>query len=910
TCAMVGVIVGLYGTLVVNADGSYRYVVNDNNAAVQALGVGDTLQETFTYALSDAGNLNDTADLVITIQGRQDNPVAVNDLNQATAGSVPLGTAPIDATGNVITGTPGTGLDSDVDAIDNPVSTQLHVNAASQGAQPASATLGSIGGPVAGLYGSLTIAANGAYTYAVDSNNAAVKALPAGATLTEVFTYQIVDSSGLPARAQLIITVVGVNDIPTTVNDIGNAVEAGGTFNGTPGVNPTGNVLSNDSDPDGTPLTVTAIQTSGGTVGTVGQVLNGLYGTLTLNANGSYSYVVNNSLPAVQALLPGSPPLQDVFTYTASDGDVAHPGNQTATLTINIAGRNDAPVAVNDTVTAVEAGGVNNNVPGTNPSVSAPGLLGNDTDVDAADGKSITGIRTGSEAAGGAFTVVSGSQVVLGTYGTLTVNADGSYTYVVNNSLAAVQALKPGDAPLVELFSYRVADTGGLTDIAQLTINITGAWDNPVAVNNVNYSVPDRINTPAYNPSGNVLTNDTDVDRNDVLVVDQIESTSGGTLAVAAGTTNGNGTSISGLYGTLVIGANGTYTYTIDSTNPTVIALGPLNVITDVFNYRNKDLGGLNDTAELKIYIRGGNEAPVAVDDSNVASDQTPTPQASGNVLPNDFDVDTASSLNERLEVTAIRTGSETGSGTTGVLGQALQGLYGTLTLNADGSYTYAIDLRNPTVLAAAGLGQVLQDVFTYTVADFWGATDQAQLVINLDIAAPFVPAPEGNGPYLPNRDGADGQSTFNKDIQPVVFVTPVVQAEGKRVEVAEWHSDGSDLRLGMPARIESRSLADGLGQIHGQFVREAVLDSAFDRELDLAWILGPHGRLDMNADGLLDDPSLFAASPRDFNPAAEQPAPPPSKPTTASSFQRQLENARAHVQPLAAVTPSSHRTP
>ena len=51
-------------------------------------------------------------------------------------------------------------------------------------------------------------------------------------------------------------------------------------------------------------------------------------------------------------------------------------------------------------------------------------------------------------------------------------------------------------------------------------------------------------------------------------------------------------------------------------------------------------------------------------------------------------------------------------------------------------------------VLAAAGRGRVLTDVFTYTIADGAGATDSAQLRIGLDIAAPYI-APPSDGNYF-----------------------------------------------------------------------------------------------------------------------------------------------------------------
>ena len=75
--------VAQYGTLTLNADGSYTYVVNDSNATVQALRPGQTLTETFTYTMADAAGAPSTATLTITIQGADDAPVAQNDAGTA-----------------------------------------------------------------------------------------------------------------------------------------------------------------------------------------------------------------------------------------------------------------------------------------------------------------------------------------------------------------------------------------------------------------------------------------------------------------------------------------------------------------------------------------------------------------------------------------------------------------------------------------------------------------------------------------------------------------------------------------------------------------------------------------------------------------------------------------------------------
>ncbi|WP_162625898.1 VCBS domain-containing protein, partial [Aeromonas bivalvium] len=145
---------------------------------------------------------------------------------------------------------------------------------------------------------------------------AAVQALRlAGDTLSDSFSYTMTDAAGATSSASLVITLQGANDAPTASADSAIAIEAGGLDNGTPGSDPSGNVLTNDSDPDrnGEALTVTGVS-FGASSAAPGTALNGLYGTLTLNTDGSYTYVLDNDNPAVQALLAGET-LSEVFDY-------------------------------------------------------------------------------------------------------------------------------------------------------------------------------------------------------------------------------------------------------------------------------------------------------------------------------------------------------------------------------------------------------------------------------------------------------------------------------------------------------------------------------------------------------------------------------------------------------------------
>ncbi|MFN9917499.1 MAG: VCBS domain-containing protein, partial [Pirellulaceae bacterium] len=168
-----------------------------------------------------------------------------------------------------------------------------------------------------GTYGSITIAADGSYTYTVDNSNTAVQALRlTGQTLSETFTYRMADTAGLNALATVTITIQGANDTPVAFDDTNIAVEAGGLANGTAGTNPTGNVLTNDTDVDaGDTKTVTAVAAGSvaNPIGSVGSSVTGTYGSITIAADGSYTYTVDNSNTTVQALRLTGQTLSETF---------------------------------------------------------------------------------------------------------------------------------------------------------------------------------------------------------------------------------------------------------------------------------------------------------------------------------------------------------------------------------------------------------------------------------------------------------------------------------------------------------------------------------------------------------------------------------------------------------------------
>ena len=95
--ANAGVLAGLYGTLTLNPDGTYSYLLDQTSAALAALNDGEVLQETFAYTITD-GYGQATSQLTITIDGHTDLPPLftagddVVDFNIIVAGSYRAGT--------------------------------------------------------------------------------------------------------------------------------------------------------------------------------------------------------------------------------------------------------------------------------------------------------------------------------------------------------------------------------------------------------------------------------------------------------------------------------------------------------------------------------------------------------------------------------------------------------------------------------------------------------------------------------------------------------------------------------------------------------------------------------------------------------------------------------------------------
>ncbi|MBL0797790.1 retention module-containing protein, partial [Pseudomonas sp. B7] len=322
-----GTFTGTYGTLVLNANGTYTYTLNTSDADFKALHGGGNGTETFTYTLTDADGDTSTANLVLQIHNNDD-PVIINGLDvnggELTVyeknlgdGSSPdapaltqSGTFTITALDGVTTLTIG-----GIAVVTNGVATGFPQSVTT----PLGSTL-----IITGFNAATGVVS---YSYTLVDNEAHPTANGAN-VLNEQFAVTVVDDNGTTANATLDVNIV--DDLPKGVDD-SNASTASET-----NLTLSGNVLTNDvQGADRVPTGPNAGPITAGT-------FTGTYGTLVLNANGTYTYTLNTSDADFKALHGGGNGTE-TFTYTLTDADG---DTSTANLVLQIH-NNDDPVIIN-----------------------------------------------------------------------------------------------------------------------------------------------------------------------------------------------------------------------------------------------------------------------------------------------------------------------------------------------------------------------------------------------------------------------------------------------------------------------------------------------------------------------------------------------------------------------------------
>ena len=655
TFALVSSPTGTHGTLTFNADGSYSYTLTstvDGATADNGITTENNV-ETFTYQVTDAAG--NTATSTITIDVTDDIPTAQANTNSVVEGAI--------VTGNVLTD--GT---ADVFGADGaaPAGGVTGVAAGSNTSLPVS---GGVGTGIAGTFGTLTLNADGSYSY--DGTPNVVP--PAGAT--DTFVYTITDGDGDTSTVTLTITLtdtsLAASNDDLTVNE---AALASGSTPSSTAETVTGTVADNVT-PGVAPYTFALVSSPTGT-----------HGTLTFNADGSYSYTLTSTVDGATAD-NGITTENNVETFTYQVTDAA--GN-TATSTITIDVTDDIPTAQANTNSVVEGAIVTGNV-----------LTDGTADVFGADGAAPAGGVTGVAAGSNTSLPVSGGvgTGIAGTFGTLTLNADGSYSYD-----GTPNVVPPAGA--TDTFVYTITDGDGDTSTVTLTITLT---DTSLAASNDDLTVNEAALASGSTPSSTAETVTGTVADNVTPGVAPY------TFALVSSPT--------GTHGTLTFNADGSYSYTLTSTVDGATADNGITTENNVetFTYQVTDAAG--NTATSTITIDVTDDIPTAQANTNSVVEGA---IVTGNVLTDGTaDVFGADGAAPAGGVTGVAAGSNTSLPVSGGVGTGIAGTFGTLTLNADGSYSYD---GTPNVVPPAGA----TDTFVYTITDGDGDTSTVTLTITL----------------------------------------------------------------------------------------------------------------------------------------------------------------------------------
>ena len=439
---------------------------------------------------------------------------------------------------------------------------------------------------------------------------------------TDTFTYELVDSDGAVSQAVVTIVVAEINDAPV----VDTALPDRSNFDSD---NVSIDISSNFSDIDGDILTysVTGLPTGLAIDSATGLIT----GTIDSSASQNGPYTVS---------------------VTVDDGNG---GTVTESFTWSVA--NPAPNAVNDAVTTTE-----------DTAVSGDAST-NDSDPDS-------------------DTVVY-NQLTNPTNGSLVWNNDGTFTYTPNTNFTGIDS-----------FNYETVDADGASSVATVTISVGNVNDPPT----IDSPIADQTNLDSDAINLDVSGNFSDLE--------------GDSLSFTA----------TGLPPGLVIDSAGNITGTLDSSasqgGPYVVVVtaddGNGGTVTDSFNWTVNNPG------------------PVASDNANSVTEDSQL-VASGDVLTDDDDPDS-----DVLNVTQVN-GQAAGT--------IVNGVYGSLQVNADGTYTYTLDNTHPDV-QALDIGESLSEAFTYDISDGEGGTASAMLNITID-GTNDAPIPSN----IPNQTNLDTDS-------------------------------------------------------------------------------------------------------------------------------------------------------
>lgn len=563
-------ITGQYGTLHINQDGSYSYTLTDTRAAVYGQ------KESFTYTITQ-GNNSSSAHLVInlgpapaatTVIATDNNAALVFDTSVSYVNNGPSAQSGL----TVLSVGVGTVLNANLlDDMTNPIIFNVE-----EGSTRTMTIQGAVGG--------VTLAST--FDLYIYRFNDAIQQFEQYRVQKGWINTLLLNGNSQP----LTVTLPGGEYLFVLNTASGISALTGYTLNisqdhtyvvDSTTANTAGNVLTNDIAPTDAVITEVngvAVSASGNTT------INGLYGTLSIDAKGNYTYTLKNGIGADSIKSPDS----FVYTIRAQNGD-------TDTASLNITPTPQALNAVDDVSGVMAVSTVQDSA------AYGSGALGTATIPTLGSKATATGsfdIATNDVLKNATLNFDINTLITVGTLGvTWTITGPGGYT--LSGSVPASSISLLGSSIAVSLGNaeltaghYTVSFTGTMGGLAvgnvSITPNVTGTtWH----LNTYD------VNTTTVN--GNIFDGSDAAGAHDQLsTVHTLLTVNGynGSTATLNPTGSTSSATIQGHYGSLTMNLDGSYTYTLKP-GTTVASM----TTKETFTYTLNDQNGHTDTATLTI---------------------------------------------------------------------------------------------------------------------------------------------------------------------------------------------------------------------------------------------------------------------------------------------------------------------
>ncbi len=508
-----------FGQMNITTDtGAWSYFLDEDRA--DSLREGDTATDTFIATITDEFGATDTQVMTITITGTNDAPVV--DIATSNADGTVTSGGPNSVSGQI-----------NFDDADDVVAAAVWSIAADTSTTPA--------------FGSMSIDAAGAWTYAV--NAAAVAALPSGESRTETYIATVTDEFGASDDIAVVITIDGSNASPVITSPAsaaeGDVVESGDTAS--TNLQTSGQLTYDDPDETLQPAEWSIQPITTPTLGTIS----------IAPASGLWTYTLNDT--AADALNAGDTVVEQ-FRATVTD---TNGGTATQIVAITITGTNDSPTLTQSGVTTVAEDGS-----------TTLDLRLFAADVDANDTVSDLTFTIASLPARGIASI---------TDGVLSFDTNGAFDDLMLDQTEDVT------------INVTVSDGNGGAATSAITLQVTGSNDAPVI------DLAGSVFTGTITEDGNI-TPPPDTSVSGTLVYTDADEPVGASASWRI-------TPDITAFGSITIGAaTGIWEYTLDQSAADALQAG--QSVTETFTATVEDTDGATDSQTITVTITGTNDAP------------------------------------------------------------------------------------------------------------------------------------------------------------------------------------------------------------------------------------------------------------------------------------------------------------